>query len=136
MIAIGAGWLHSLAIITAALTVTTNSLPYGGVGALYSALVAEMNGLPPCTWSITAGTLPAGLSFNAATGNISGTPTSAGTTTITFSVTDNVSTSTTKSLSLKTYDTYAEGRVDINLPTDKQVNAASCEWEATPALEP
>jgi hypothetical protein len=40
----------------------------------------------PVTWSITAGSLPAGLILGSATGNVNGTPTSAGTTTFTVQV--------------------------------------------------
>jgi hypothetical protein len=61
----------------------------GTVGTSYSGAVAASGGIPPYTWTITSGTLPAGLSMNSA-GAISGTPTAAGvgTTNLTFKVTD------------------------------------------------
>ena len=45
--------------------------------------------------SYTAGTLPAGLSFNTSTGLISGTPTSAGSASVTFTATNGTGTGTT-----------------------------------------
>lgn len=47
------------------------------------------------TWSVTTGTLPAGLSIASATGIISGTPTTAGTTTFTVTATDGTTPITT-----------------------------------------
>ena len=44
--------------------------------------------MPPYTLTIPANTLPAGLSFNATTGTISGTPTAVGTSNFTLSVAD------------------------------------------------
>lgn len=41
----------------------------------YSSGLTVNNGVGPFTWSITSGTLPAGLSINSSTGVISGTPT-------------------------------------------------------------
>lgn len=69
-------------------TITTSSLPDGTVGVAYSATLAESGGVSGFTWSITVGSLPAGLSLNASTGAITGTPTTAGTSNFTVRVTD------------------------------------------------
>jgi hypothetical protein len=58
----------------AALTISTSSLPTGQTGVAYSAVLAATGGTPPYTWSLTSGTLPAGLMLNASTGAIAGTP--------------------------------------------------------------
>src|ERR1700733_7777983 len=71
------------------LTITTLSLPNGQVGAAYSTTLAATGGTTPYTWSLTSGTLPSGLSLNASTGAIIGTPTAtANATSLTFKVTD------------------------------------------------
>ena len=68
-------------------TITTNSLPGGTVGTDYSQpLIAD--GSETITWSITDGSLPAGLSLGADTGVISGTPTAAGTYSFTVTATN------------------------------------------------
>ena len=59
----------------AALTLSTSSLPTGQIGVAYSAVLAATGGTPPYMWSMTSGTLPAGLMLNASTGAITGTPT-------------------------------------------------------------
>lgn len=59
------------------LAITTTSLPNGQVGSLYSYTLASTGGLTPITWLLISGTLPPGLSLNAATGAIAGTPTAA-----------------------------------------------------------
>lgn len=70
-------------------TITTGALVAGTVGTAYSATMAGSGGVGAYTWTITSGTLPAGLSMNSA-GVISGTPTAAGvgTTNLTFVLTD------------------------------------------------
>ena len=78
----------TLTVNTAALTITTASLPGGTVNTPYSASLAAIGGKPPYTWSISAGTLPSGLSLSSSSGVISGTPTTAGTFTFTGTVTD------------------------------------------------
>jgi len=52
-------------------------LPAGQVGTAYSQTLTISGATAPATFSISAGSLPAGLSLNASTGVISGTPTSA-----------------------------------------------------------
>jgi hypothetical protein len=61
---------------------------HGKVGSPYSATLAVTGGTGPYTYSKVSGTLPAGLTLNSSTGTISGTPTTAGTYTVTFRVTD------------------------------------------------
>ncbi len=72
------------------LAVDTSSLPGGTVGGSYQQPLAAIGGTPPYKWSISPGTgaLPAGLRLNAATGMISGTPTSAGAANFTIQVAD------------------------------------------------
>ncbi|MBZ5667485.1 MAG: Ig domain-containing protein [Acidobacteriia bacterium] len=77
--------------INTALTITTTSLPGGSVGTAYSATLQASGGATPYTWSLTSGTLPAGLSLNATSGTISGTPTTIATSNFTIAVTDSES---------------------------------------------
>jgi hypothetical protein len=58
--------------------VTTSSLPSATVGSAYSATLTAANASGPGTWSVSSGSLPAGLSLNPTTGVISGTPTQNG----------------------------------------------------------
>ena len=57
--------------------ITTPSLPEGIKGTSYIADLAA-TGTKPITWSIIAGSLPPGLSLNATSGRIYGTPTTTG----------------------------------------------------------
>src|SRR4029077_7252283 len=70
------------------ITMTTSSLPNGQVGTAYSMTLVATGGKTPYSWTLTSGTLPIGLSLNASTGAITGTPTAAVTSTpLTFKVT-------------------------------------------------
>ena len=78
-------------------TITTDTLPDGKVGEAYSHTLTA-TGTAPITWSVDGG-LPADLSLNVNTGEISGTPTAAGTSTFTIKATNSAG-SDTKELSI------------------------------------
>ncbi|MGE5239686.1 MAG: S8 family serine peptidase, partial [Chloroflexota bacterium] len=82
------------------LGIATSSLPPGSANKKYIQTLIASGGVPPYTWSIVSGSLPAGLSLNAATGEIAGTPVSGGISTFTVQLTDAVPASDTKTLSL------------------------------------
>lgn len=74
------------------LRITTASLADGVVGVPYSQPVAVTGGTGARAFSTSAGTLPSGLSLNATTGVISGTPTGApGISNFTIAVADSAS---------------------------------------------
>ena len=68
--------------------ITNSQAPAGAIGTPYSAQFTAAGGVPPYSWSIISGTLPAGLSLNSSTGFISGTPTTSGVANFTMQVTD------------------------------------------------
>jgi streptogramin lyase len=71
------------------LQITSDSvLPTGTEASAYSVSLTAVGGTTPYSWTITSGSLPAGLSLNSVTGQISGTPTEYGTFTFTVQVSD------------------------------------------------
>ncbi|HUZ46830.1 MAG TPA: Ig domain-containing protein [Terriglobia bacterium] len=81
----------SLTIVSRNLTIATASLPDGTEGVAYSATLQEQYGTLPVSWSVTAGSLPPGLTLDAPSGLVSGTPTATGTSTFTVTVADSSS---------------------------------------------
>ena len=69
------------------LAISTSSLPDGAVNQPYSATLIPAGGKPPYSWSVVP-PLPNGLNLDGATGAITGTPTTEGTTAHTFSLHD------------------------------------------------
>jgi hypothetical protein len=84
------------------LSIATSSFPSGTMGVSYSTTLVASGGTPAYTWSISSGALPPGLTLSAGTGQISGTPSSAGSYNFTIRLTDSASPaqSTSKSLGI------------------------------------
>jgi Putative Ig domain len=91
----------TLTVSPVSLVISTSSLPNGQTGAAYSATLAAAGGVSPYTWSLTRGSLPAGLNLNASTGVITGTPSAAvASTALTFKVSDSSSPALTQTANL------------------------------------
>ena len=78
---------------------STGQLPAAFAGVAYSTTLASTGGTGTRTYALTGGTLPSGLTLNATTGVISGTPTASGSSTFSLSVTDSAATPTTATAS-------------------------------------
>lgn len=66
----------------------TATLPSGSKGAVYDQFIVAYSGTPAYTFAVTTGALPTGLALNAATGEITGTPTASGSFTFIVRITD------------------------------------------------
>ena len=95
-------------------TITTATLTDGRVGEPYSASLGA-DGTTPITWSITTGSLPAGLSLNGNT--ISGTPTTAGASTFTVTATNTVGSDNRVATDSKELSITISPAQDITPPT-------------------
>jgi len=70
-----------------ALKIATGNLPQGEQGNTYSEVFTASGGTTPYSWSVSAGTPPAGIAMNT-NGDFAGMPTAAGTFNFTVTVTD------------------------------------------------
>jgi hypothetical protein len=98
--ALTASQIQSLVIsfkVPATPVITSTSLAAGTVGTAYS---QTLTGTSVTTWSVVSGSLPTGLSLTSSTGAITGTPTTAGTSTFTVQASNGSSGTATKALSI------------------------------------
>ncbi|MCI0350270.1 MAG: putative Ig domain-containing protein, partial [Acidobacteriales bacterium] len=97
---------------TAPLFITTASLPDASNNEAYAATLQVIGGQPPYSWTLAEGSdsLPEGLTLNASTGEISGTPTQAGTFNLIFEVQDS---STPRRTARRALTIIVEGVVDL-----------------------
>lgn len=107
------------------LAIVTTFLPDGDVGDPYVTTLGGTGGITPYTWSVSP-PLPPNLTFNQTSGSISGTPTTAATTSHTFTLQDSSMPQKTvqKSLSITiepplmiTTTSLPGGRVNTPYPT-------------------
>lgn len=68
-------------------TISTTSVPSGVVNVAYNKTLAASGGVGPYTWTVSAGTLPAGVLLSSS-GVLSGTPITVGPSNFTIKVTD------------------------------------------------
>jgi hypothetical protein len=101
--------------IDAAPSITSDALPGGEVGAPYAAVPSVTGGTGTFTWSVSDGTLPAGLALDPSTGEVSGTPTVDGSYVFTLVATDGDSQQATQSESV-TIDAAP------SVPADRTIN--------------
>ncbi|OEZ46373.1 esterase EstA precursor [Janthinobacterium sp. MP5059B] len=79
---------YTLVVSSATVSLTPATLPNPTAEAAYSATLSAAGGTAPYTFSVSSGTLPAGLSLNGATGVLSGTTNVAGSFPFSIKVTD------------------------------------------------
>ncbi len=99
--------------VNPALAISTKTLATGFIAVKYSAALAATGGTETgYKWSITAGTLPAGLTLTAGTGAITGKPVAKGSSKITFEVADSLAHTVTAALTITV-------NADLSITTSK-----------------
>jgi Tol biopolymer transport system component len=78
--------------------VSTTAADFGVVGNTYTSTLAVTGGTAPFTWTLFGGVLPTGLSLNAGTGVVNGTPTAVENPTAVVTVTDSTGKTATGSV--------------------------------------
>ncbi|MCX6858548.1 MAG: putative Ig domain-containing protein, partial [Verrucomicrobia bacterium] len=81
---------YTITPVCPVITITPAALTRGTVGTAYSQTMTAAGGTGPYSvWTVTAGTLPAGLALNSGTGAITGTPTTSNAAGVSFTVSVN-----------------------------------------------
>ena len=121
--------------IASSLKITTTSLPNGVAGDSYSRKILASGGIPSYTFTTISGTLPAGLSL-ATSGAITGTPTTAGTSSFTVQVKDSNTPPGTATANLSITITPALSITTTSLPGGTEGTAYSASVVASGGVSP
>lgn len=116
-------------VVRARLEIATDTLPTGATLTGYSTTLTA-TGASSYAWAITAGSLPTGLSLGT-DGTISGTPTTAGVSSFTVTVTDNLSRTESKTFALGINQTPPLAIVTASLDSGEVDTAYTAELQAT-----
>ncbi|MEE9694753.1 putative Ig domain-containing protein [Aeromonas hydrophila] len=108
----------TITVSTPSITLNPGTLSNGSVGTAYSQTITASGGSAPYSYAITAGALPEGLSLNATSGLISGTPSTAGTTELAITVTDANGATSLQNFSITI------SAMEISVPASSQTLAA------------
>ncbi|MGP0025939.1 MAG: beta strand repeat-containing protein, partial [Streptosporangiaceae bacterium] len=87
-------------VVSSGVALSFPAPPNTDVGIGYSDTLTATGGTGPYAWSVSAGSLPGGITLNASTGALAGTATTAGTSSFTVKVTDAVGQSATKAATI------------------------------------
>ncbi|MCH8267392.1 MAG: SBBP repeat-containing protein, partial [Acidobacteria bacterium] len=121
---------------------TASPLPDGNTATRYSQVLSATGGTPPYSWSVTTGSLPAGLTLDVSTGALIGTPTILGTFSFTAQVTDAAQETAAKDFAILILDS-SSACVDSIAPLRKVfpagggdgtigvIASSACNWTAT-----
>ncbi len=114
----------------APLTIQATATQAGRLGDVYSFSLVATGGALPYSWSVVSGALPAGLTLDATTGVIGGTPAQAGTFSFTVQVDDGQGQSATQAFSITV---LAVAPVDIVIDNDAAGTSFTGEWRIASA---
>ena len=116
--------------------ITTTTLVSATAGTSYNATLAVSGGSAPYRWTVISGTLPVGLTLNATTGAITGTPTGGGGGSITFQVSDAGGKSATQTISFALNPPPTLTITTATLPQATNGTAYSAQVTATGGVPP
>jgi len=94
--------------------ITVSQTASGTVSSAFSYQIAASN--TPSSYALNSGTLPPGVSLNPTTGLLSGTPTTAGTSTPSFTATNGNGTSVARSVTITILDAILTGTISGSAP--------------------